>query len=313
MKLGVIGEPCIDYIHRGEKITTKHLGGILYAVVSLAVIAKDDEIYPIINLGEDEFDNVCGFLSRFKNIKPECINKSKHKTRIVNLFYGGAVTPDRPKTYDREESSTEPTEPVSFAVIDKTLPMLDGLLVNMVSGVDVTLDTFKQIRNNFDKYIHFDLHNLVMETRTDGQRLQRPISNWQDWCSIPDIIQMNESEINILTGEGLNEYETAEHILNDKRAMIVTRGMNGVSLYQKKMKTVSGETFSQIDKMELPAIERNDFKDSTGCGDVFSAGFFYKNLVHKGEDLHAALNYANKTASRKSALTGVEELYRLND
>ena len=37
MKLAVIGEPCMDYIHRGSETTEKQFGGILYSLVSFKV------------------------------------------------------------------------------------------------------------------------------------------------------------------------------------------------------------------------------------------------------------------------------------
>src|SRR5512138_154548 len=90
MKLGVIGEPCIDYIHRGNSEPKKTLGGILYSVVSLALIAKEDEVYPIFNLGTDEYDYIVNFLAQFKNIKADYINRVDHKVRVVNLYYNKA-------------------------------------------------------------------------------------------------------------------------------------------------------------------------------------------------------------------------------
>jgi hypothetical protein len=186
LKLGIIGEPCMDYIHRGEKATDKQFGGILYSIVSLAVISKGySVVYPIMNLGSDEYDNVVSFLKGFNNINTECIRKSSHKTRVVNLFYetkDSILNPRAKKTYDREENSTEPTLPVEYEQI-KDINELDGILINMVSGVDITLDTLKRIRENSNGYIHMDLHNLVMQTFPDGTRKQFLVKNWEDWCS----------------------------------------------------------------------------------------------------------------------------------
>ena len=317
MKLGVIGEPCIDYIHRGRTAKNKQLGGILYSIVSLAVISgKDDEIYPIMNLGNDEYDFVASFLSKFKKIRHNYINRSEHKTRIVNLYYKTYLSDSESevKTYDREENSTEPTFPVEYDFVSKTLPMLDGLLVNMVSGVDLELKTLKKIRYSFPGYIHMDLHNVVMNTHPDGSRLQGPIINWEEWCSQCDTLQMNESEVSIMHSEKMNEYETADKILSDGRtkALVITRGKSGVSLYCRVEKNNAGEKYFELDKTDLPSIERNNFKDSTGCGDVFASCFFYKSMVHNFSDFHTSMNYANKMASVNSALSGVEELDKLN-
>jgi sugar/nucleoside kinase (ribokinase family) len=158
-----------------------------------------------------------------------------------------------------------------------------------------------------------DLHNLVMKTNEDGSRTQGPVPNWLEWCEQTDTLQMNESEISVLPGKTMHEYETAEKILGrDKvKAVIVTRGKMGVSLYQKKEKISAGEKYFELDKIDLPAIETPDFIDSTGCGDVFAASFFLRNNTHGFTDLRASLNYANKAASRNSTLFGVEDLSKI--
>jgi sugar/nucleoside kinase (ribokinase family) len=320
MKLGVIGEPCIDYIHREKNGADKTLGGILYSTVSLAVIAKDDEVYPIFNLGNDEYDYIINFLSQFKNIRTDFICKVEHNVRVVNLYYNKSqgvefICPETGlnKIYDREENSTEPTEPVEFSVIEPALKILDGLLVNMVSGLDVTLDTFKQVRNSFSKHIHFDLHNVVMKTNEKGERKQEPVENWKEWCCRCDTLQMNESEINVISPEHLNEYGFAENILNIEekgpKALIVTRGKSGITLFLKKDKNVLGEQYTEIDKRDLPAIELENFADSTGCGDVFASCFLFK--MASGYDYETAVNFSNKMAGYKSTLHGVEELGKL--
>jgi hypothetical protein len=321
MKFGVIGEPCIDFIHRGG-MQSKSLGGILYSVVSLAVIAPAHEVYSIMNLGSDEFDNILGFLSQFPNIKTDYVNKVEHKTRVVNLYYKGIEaefdSPEtgRSKTYDREESSTEPTLPVEFEMIEPVLRELDGILINMVSGVDITLDTMKKLRKNFTGYIHADMHNIVMKTDSEGNRTRVQVPEWDQWCRLSDTLQMNESEMNAMHGEKINEYEFAERVLNDGnsncgKALVVTRGKRGSSLFRKIEKKVMGEAYTEIDKIDLPAMESHSFADSTGCGDVFASSFFYKNVSGNGNDYAASFKFANRMASLKSTLKGVEELHKL--
>jgi hypothetical protein len=321
MKYGVIGEPCIDFIYRGGK-EMKSFGGVLYSVVSLAVMAGSDEVYPIMNLGADEFDNITLFLGKFKNIKQDFINKVEHKTRVVKLYYKGLEAEfedsetGKPKTYDREESSTEPTLPVDYKHIEPALGMLDGLLINMVSGVDVTLETLKKIRKNFGGYIHADLHNVVMKTDKKGNRTRSGIPNWEEWCAGSDTLQMNEAEMYAMPGKKLSEYEFAEQVLstgevNHGKALVVTRGKSGVSLFRKIDKKVMGEVYSEIDKVDLPSVESYSFKDSTGCGDVFAAAFFLKCIQNSGKDCTPALKFANRMAALNTALRGVEELDKL--
>ena len=317
MKLAVIGEPCMDYIHKGAFTTQKQFGGILYSLVSLAVISKGNAVvYPVMNLGEDEFENVTGFLNTLGNIDLSYIKKTSHNTRVVNLFYkdkDSVLNVSTKKTYDREENSTEPTLPVRYAQVKELLPELDGILVNLVSGVDLELESLQKIRNDFSGYIHMDLHNLVMQTFPDGTRKQMPVAKWQSWVSRPDTLQMNESELNILTGENVTEYQTAAKILSSGyvRSLVVTRGRSGVSLFS--MNKEQGAENKELAKTDIPRIDSPDFIDSTGCGDVFAASYFYKNAELKLADSIAALNFANKMASINASLHGVEDLPKLKE
>lgn len=315
----------MDYIYRGSEKAAKQMGGILYSVVSLAVVSgKSAEVYPVMNLGEDEFENITGFLSRFPNIRHDLINKTHHKTRVVNLFYkdkGSVLNLSARKTYDREENSTEPTLPVEYEQIKERLNGFSGILVNMVSGIDLTIDTMIEIRKNFGGYIHMDMHNLVMQTFPDGIRKQMPVKDWRRWVVCCNTLQMNESEISVLTGDNVTEYETAEKILSSGRvkSLVITRGMQGVSLYELKHKTSGyndGEKHFELDKSDVPPVESPDFIDSTGCGDVFASGFFFRNVFQNApgevKDFSKALHYANRLAGVNATLRGVEDLFKLN-
>ena len=317
MKLAVIGEPCMDYIYRGSSNTLKQFGGILYSLVSLAVISRGRaDVYPVMNLGEDEFDNVCSFLSGFPNIRQDYIFKSGHKTRVVNLYYkdrNSVLNTAGKSTYDREENSTEPTLPVEFEQVKSGLNFFNGILVNMVSGVDIGLKTLRSIRENFSGYIHMDLHNLVMQTFPDGTRKQLPLKDWNSWVNCCNTLQMNESELSVLTGDNVTEYETTGKILMQKhvKSIAVTRGKQGVSLYELKEKTRAGEKYTEPEKTDAASVESIGFIDSTGCGDVFAAGFFYYNMEYNCSEPVKALHYANRMASLNASLHGVEELRNL--
>lgn len=317
LKLAVIGEPCMDYIYRGTGNTEKQFGGILYSVVSLAAISSGKaDVYPVMNLGDDEFESVTEFLEKFQNLRQNNIFCSTHKTRVVNLFYkdkASVLNISTKKTYDREENSTEPTIPIKFEQIKGLLKGLNGILINLVSGVDLELDTMLMIRDNFSGYIHMDLHNLVMKTFPDGTRKQMPVDNWQQWVNSCDTLQMNESEMAIFTGENATEFETAEKVLagGNVKCLVITRGREGVSLYTRKTETESSESYYDLNRLDLPSIDSPEFVDSTGCGDVFASSFFYRNAELKCTDFSDALHFANKMASLNASLHGVEDLKNL--
>ncbi len=158
-----------------------------------------------------------------------------------------------------------------------------------------------------------DVHNLVMKTNTDGTREHTHLENYQDWCTSTDTLQMNEFEIASLSKVKKLEYEIAEEVLlNDKsrvRGLIITRGSEGASGYTKTEKKLFDEKFLDLEKHEIRAIENPRFVDTTGCGDVFASSFFLD--FFKNNDFVKGLYFANRTASRKTAIEGIHELHKL--
>ena len=72
----VVGEPCVDLIHKADGGVIHSYGGILYSVLTLSVLAKkDDIVMPLMNLGEDEYDNITNILKKYTNISIESYKK----------------------------------------------------------------------------------------------------------------------------------------------------------------------------------------------------------------------------------------------
>jgi hypothetical protein len=306
----IIGEPCVDVIHKanGEKIHS--YGGILYSLISMAVLSgSSDSIIPVMNLGEDEFENITGIFRKYPKIKTHGINKVKHPTRKVNLYYNLYNTDKKA----RIEKSTEPTYTLDYRQIEGLFSSADAILINMISGVDITLETLKNVRKNFRGYMHIDIHNIVMSTKEDGSRYHVPVDNWYEWCTNTDTVQMNEFEIASLSRDKMSEYKIAEEILYsrnyDVKGLIVTRGKIGVTGFLKKMKSFGNEKFNDLDHVEIASIENSHFVDSTGCGDVFASAFTIDYSVNK--DFKKSIHYANRMASFNSSLEGIDELDKL--
>ncbi len=310
----VIGEPCVDLIHTAKNEVLHSYGGVLYSVISLAVLAgKTNTVYPVMNLGEDEYDHITSMLGKYANISLDGIYKVQHPTRKVNLYYNIYNSGKSA----RFEESTAPTYAIEYSKIEEFLPIGGAMLVNMISGVDISLETLKNIRSNFKGFMHMDIHNLVMKTNDDGTREQTHLNDWRSWCIQPDTLQMNEYEIAIISREKKKEYEVIEEILINQRndnsrtfsGAIVTRGKNGVSGYTRKEKTFGGKKFFDLDKYDVNAVENPHFIDSTGCGDVFAASFTYDFSIN--HDFRKSLHYATRIASYKTSFAGVDELDKL--
>jgi len=91
--------------------------------------------------------------------------------------------------------------------------------------------------------------------------------------------------------------------------MIVTRGVNGVTGITKKEKSFGGETFYDLDHINLAAIENPHFIDSTGCGDVFASSFTLDYSVTS--DFKKSMHYANRIASLNASIGGIDQLEKL--
>lgn len=306
----ITGEPCVDIIHKANGDVIHSYGGILYSVISMAVLSNDgDNIIPIMNLGEDEFDNIINIFKKYPKIKTYGINKVKHPTRKVFLYYN-LYNADKSA---RVEKSTEPTYTLDYVQCENFLNMADSILINMISGTDITLETLKNIRKNFKGFIHIDIHNIVMQTNDDGSRVHAPVDDWYEWCTNSDTVQMNEFEIASLSRQKLTEYKIAEEILFSKnydvKGLIVTRGINGVTGFTKLEKSYNNEKFSDINHHEIAAVENPHFVDSTGCGDVFASSFTLDYSINK--NFEKSIHYANRMASLNASLGGINELGKL--
>lgn len=310
MKYLIIGEPCLDIIHKHNGETINGYGGILYSIIAMSVFCRnEDEIVPVMNIGEDEYTNVINLLRQYKNINTEGVNKVDFPTRKVFLDYS-LMNSDRK---ERFETSSPPTYPIEYIAIEKLTPDTDGILINMISGVDISVDTLKKVREEYKGFMHIDIHNIVMRTNPDGIREHVNTKEWIDWCTNTDSVQMNETELSYLSTEKMKEYKVAEEVLinsgKDVKALMITRGLHGVSSYTKKAKTFGNESFIDIDKKDLSAIENPDFLDSTGCGDVFAAGFTFEYT--RNRDINKSLHFANRMASYNTSIEGVDQLYKL--
>lgn len=306
----VIGEPCIDLIHKENGEIEHSYGGVLYSIISLAVLTSaSDFIYPLMNLGADEYDNITNIFKKYPKIKLDGINKVNHPTKKVHLFISNYRSGKKAKI----EHSNEDTYSLSYEKIQPFLENADALLVNMVSGVDITLDTLKKIREDFKGFIHIDIHNLVMKTNAEGFREHTNLPEWRQWCTNADTIQMNEFEIGVLSREKRNDYEIAEEILininADMAGVVVTKGKLGVSGFTRKEKIFGDVRFFDLDKFDVPAVENPRFVDTTGCGDVFGASFTAD--YSRTKDFKKALHYATRIASYKTSLSGIYELDKL--
>jgi len=294
MKILVVGHFCLDVIHPRIGPRTESYGGIYYALVTLAsLLAKDDTIKPVFGVNKNDYPSLIEHLREFPNIDTAGIFKFDEPTNTVELFYA-----DR---FNRKERSTGIAAPISYQKIRRHLSV-DGVLINMISGFDLTLETLDHIRMAIRSHgipLHFDFHSLTLGVDGKNGRFRRPVEEWRRWAFMDDTVQLNEEEIAGLSGQSMTEQETAGHLLTlGVKGVVVTRGPGGATLYRNDRKKVIRE--------DVPGAEVGDITDPTGCGDVFGAAF----LVHalRTRDLPGAVRSANDIAGQRLGVVGSKGL-----
>ena len=302
MRIGVIGHLCLDVVHlpdgSGHERLSESYGGIFWAVATLAnLLSREDVISPVFGIGTNEFDKVIKRLHRYDNVDTTGIFKMDTPTNQVHLFYGTNGS-------QRVECSKYISDPIPFSQMEN-LTDVDGILINMISGFDVTLETLDRIRVESRKLnvpVHFDFHSLSLGIDTEHKRFRKPVADWQKWCAGINSVQMSEEEAAGLTPEHFGEHSLASAVLSENcHAMIVTRDRRGGTLFQKNG--------NRLVKHEFHGIE-TEAQDPTGCGDVFGAAYmveFLKNRNHIN-----AVEYANRVAAAKTRFVGVDGLDRIN-
>lgn len=299
MHITVIGHICNDVIHNPDGEEVKGYGGIYYSLVSLANLLDENVIiYPVFGIGSKDYNNLIEDLSKYKNIDTSGIYKTEGQTNTVHLYYQNDS--------HRIECSLDIAKPIPFK---KIKPYLDVnmLLINMISGFDITLETLDEIRiavRDEGTPIYLDLHSLTLGISEDGKRFRRPVSDWRRWLFMLHAVQMNEEEAAGLSIESKDEEYLIKQITSlDTNNVIITRGANGCTLYK--------DVHKKIHKYEYKIENNIKTVDTTGCGDVFAAAYCAKYLYVK--DVEQSVEYANRVASFKATLSSSGELKKLSE
>jgi sugar/nucleoside kinase (ribokinase family) len=295
MTLTVIGHLCLDNVHLPGNRIHQSYGGIAYSLATLAALAGErDEIVPVFGVGEKDRPKFLEWLSRYPAIRTEGIFTLTGPTNDVHLFYEESGD-------GRIECSNHISPAIPF---EKIKPFLkcDGMLINMISGFDITLETLDFIRMEVRESgtpIHFDFHSLTLGVGAENKRFRRPLSDWRRWCFMLHSIQMSEREAKGLTAERFNE----ENLINQLmplmvNALVITRGDRGATMVEQHQK--------KLKRHDEPAVAISGTVDSTGCGDVFGAAFLLDAV--RSKDLSHAFRFANRAAAFNAMNSGPEAL-----
>jgi adenosine kinase len=299
MKFLVVGHLCLDVVHPVDGSEVQGYGGIYYSLVTLAsLLDSTDAVLPVFGVNKADYPELIEHLHRFPNIDTSGIFKFDEPTNRVHLYYQDTQT--------RIECSRDIARPIPYEKIRRRLAV-DGVLINMISGFDITIETLDHIRMTIRSHnipIHFDYHSLTLGVNPNFERFRRPLSDWRRWAFMADTVQLNEEEIAGLSIERMTEPQTVGHLLTlGVKGVVLTRGERGASLFYNDHKHVV--------QKDLVGINAEQVRDTTGCGDVFGAAFHLQYV--RTRDLLGATQFANHLAGARTRFVGTEGLETLKD
>lgn len=278
MKLLVIGHSVLDFI----KVDSEQLisaGGIFYTVSALNRIKyNEDEIFLCSQFDEETYKY---FGSEIEKVNNKFFQKVEKIPRVhLNL------QDDK----ERHESYENITNNLSLNISD--LNTYDGILINMITGFDITLDQLMQIRKNYSGLIFIDIHTLSRGLAKDFQREFRLIPDFESWARCLDIIQVNQNELYTLSPKK-NEIGIVEELFGfGIKILCVTKGDLGARVYYNSKNEIASY---------LVAAKKIIKPNIIGCGDVFGASFFYSYIRNKNaiDSLKNAVAYAEQFVENK--------------
>ena len=284
----VIGTFIRDEIINISGESVQSLGGLCHTISPLMAFAtKEDVIIPVCNAGSDLREEIEEFLKLSPNICPDGIRYLNRPNNKVCLHYTSQS--------ERIEKSLYPLPPLEYDAVEPFLNV-DVLIMNMISGWDITLKDFKKIRAKFKNKIFLDFHSLALGRKNDGSRYYKTCDDQRDWLNQSDYIQMNENEF--LTAGG--KLDTPEKFIRDyinKNDVILT-----ITLGKKGSLTIiRNDQYFQT--LWIDAAHNINVIDPTGCGDVFIGAFALKYMYTF--NIESAAQYANRIAALAGSAKGL--------
>lgn len=293
VEVGIVGTINRDEIVTPDGEKTSSLGGILYNVMTMAALLEGTGVVirPVGRLGREDLDDARELLSPFQCVDSSTLLADPSGTNLSFLDYSHGE-----ERVERAELRVGPLVSADLA----PLASASLVLVNMISGGDVSVDVLRSLRRESSARFVLDVQALARTT--DVPREPRSVSNWREWAGVFDVIRGNELEIGWFPAAAAGDVGAAVPALLGAgcEAVIVTRGARGATLW---------EGGRQIDFGAEPAVPR--LLDPTGCGDSFLSGV--AAALVSGRELPLAMELGVAVSSRVAGLRGLRELASLRD
>jgi sugar/nucleoside kinase (ribokinase family) len=284
MKLLVLGHLCVDCAHPAGEPVRERWGGIANTIAAVGALAgKEDTVVPVCGVGADDEKRFLTWLEQFPAVDPSGVFTFNGPTNRIDFYEKGEGL--------RVACTKDIAPPIPFERIRKYLSA-DGLLINMVSGSDITLETLDQIRMEVrarETPIHLDYHNLTTGIGKERERFRRPLPEWRRWAFMLTTVQLSEEEASGLTVDRLTETQLTGHLLTlGITGVIITRGARGATVFANEHKKVV--------RFDIGGIPAEGAEDRAGLGDVFGGAFMVRFVPTS--DLRLSAEFANLTAAQ---------------
>jgi len=286
MNFLLIGHSVVDTIIDKDGTSVKP-GGIFYTVVSLlSQINSDDKIYLCSSIDKA---NEALFKDAYDRIENDFLNYVDSIPKVELVVH---LTGERKETYSQTAQN--------LLLPEDGLNRFDGILINMISGYDISLNQLKQLRKNYSGLIYFDVHTFSRGVDKNLNRIFRRIADFNEWAECIDLLQTNESELLTLSDKKEEAAIVDELFSYGIKQIIVTRAERGATVFFREKNSVKK---NYKDALQTSVVNK------VGCGDVFGAVYFFNYI--KNKNVLLALDQANLFAGIATTYSEAKEYLNL--
>lgn len=277
MKILLIGHSIVDHFEGGDS-KVSYPGGIFYSTLGvLSLSNKRDKIYLVTGYNPKSFHL---FEKIYSKVELGFASKIDEMPEVFLHLYDDK---------EREENYKNLSSQLTLDKIEGWNEF-DGVIVNMITGYDISLEQLSWIRKQFNGLIYFDVHTLSRGVDKNLKRQFRTIPDAEKWLNNIDILQVNENELMSLKEAS---YDEVINFVFDRgvKILLITKSAAGAEAY-----FILND---EIKKIFMPG-KKVKAVNSVGCGDIFGAVFFYSYLCGKSidESLRLAVKYGGLAVSK---------------
>ena len=283
MNFLIIGHSVVDKINEQGRIVTKP-GGIFYSVAAFLTQMKTSDKLFLCSVIDEEHNAL--FSEIYDRVDKRYLAVSDLIPQVELILNDSA---ERKEIYSHLGNNLK-------LPIDN-LNEFDEILINMITGFDISLEQIQQLRKNFRGIIYFDVHTLSRGVNSKLKRDFRQIKDFGKWAECIDILQANESELQTLSSQKDEDKIIQELFDKGFEQVIITRAERGASVYFNEA--------SNIKKYHVDAL-KTKVVNKVGCGDVFGSVYFYNYIQNK--NIISALEKANLYAGISTTYSDINQL-----